>query len=65
MPVDWHLLRYCSAPLLLVQDAEWKAGPILAAVDPTTEDADHQALNHQVLEFAKSLAISMRLRHTQ
>lgn len=55
MPVDRYLLRYCPAPLLLVHDGAWAAGPILAAVDPMTDDPAHIALNHDVLEYTKML----------
>ncbi|MFT5313284.1 MAG: universal stress protein E [Paraglaciecola sp.] len=55
MPVDRHLLRYCPAPLLLVLEAVWAKGPILAAVDPMTNDPAHIALNHDVLEYTKML----------
>jgi universal stress protein E len=55
MPVDRHLLRYCPAPLLLIHDAAWAEGPILAAVDPMTDDPAHIALNHDVLEYTKMI----------
>jgi universal stress protein E len=53
MPVDRHLLRCCPAPLLLIKDAKWKESPIVAAVDPRTEDPDHQQLNDKILEYSK------------
>lgn len=56
MPVDSHLLRYCPVPLLLVNKSSWAPGPVLAALDPTTDDKDHVALNHQILNHAKTLA---------
>jgi universal stress protein E len=55
MPTDRHLLRYCPAPILLVKEGQWEKGPILAAVDPMTDDALHLALNHQILEYSKML----------
>jgi universal stress protein E len=56
MPIDRHLLRYCNAPLLLVNDINWKTGPILAAVDPTATDDAHKALNQEIIFAANTLA---------
>ncbi|WP_339723250.1 universal stress protein [uncultured Paraglaciecola sp.] len=56
MPVDRHLLRYCKAPLLLVRDSHWLDTPILAAIDPTTNDNKHIELNHNILEYSKMIA---------
>jgi universal stress protein E len=56
MPVDRHLLRYCKAPLLLIRGSHWQENPILAAIDPTTNDQKHIALNHNILEYSKMLA---------
>lgn len=53
MPIDRYLLRHCYAPLLLVNSEHWNSKPILAAVDPCTEDSDHVNLNHKVIETAK------------
>jgi universal stress protein E len=56
MPVDRHLLRYCKAPLLLVNEPQWTPGPILAAVDPTATDDAHKALNQEIIFAANTLA---------
>jgi universal stress protein E len=56
MPVDRHLLRYCKAPLLLVRESHWVKNPILAAIDPTTNDKKHIILNHNILEYSKMIA---------
>lgn len=55
MPIDSHLLRYCAAPLLLVQQAHWSRGPILAAIDPFAKDAQHVKLNSKIFETSKML----------
>lgn len=56
-PTDWHLLRDCPAPVLLVSENKWnRAQPILAAVDLSTAKARKQALNIKVLEQASALA---------
>lgn len=56
MPVDRHLLRYCKAPLLLIKDSHWVKKPILAAIDPTADNKEHIALNHNILEYSKMFA---------
>jgi universal stress protein E len=55
MPVDRHLLRFCPAPLLLVNNPDWSDGPLLSAVDPMADDKAHIALNHKILEYTKML----------
>jgi universal stress protein E len=55
--VDWHLLRECAAPLLLVKDRKLAAEPnILAAVDPVNEHDKPAALDDRILTFAADLA---------
>ena len=56
-PTDWHLLRKCPCPVLLVKDIRWQDdGRILAAVH-TGSDADHhKSLNDKILDTATSLA---------
>ncbi|MGD8558538.1 MAG: universal stress protein [Gammaproteobacteria bacterium] len=61
---DMHLLRKCPCPVWLVKaEAPKKFRRILAAVDvdefyPPEQLASEDALNHQVLEVAGSLAVS-------
>ena len=56
-PTDWHLIRKCPVPLLLVKDHEWPAGgQILAAVNASSEEETHQTLNHTILHDAGFLA---------
>ncbi|GAA0859314.1 universal stress protein UspE [Aliiglaciecola litoralis] len=55
MPVDRHLLRYCSVPLLLIKGSQWSKGPILATIDPHASDEAHITLNNKVLNYAKLL----------
>lgn len=55
-PTDWHLIRKCWVPLLLVKDHEWpKNGHILAAVNAGSEEAEHQSLNTKITEEALNL----------
>lgn len=54
---DWHLLRDCPAPLLLVKPGQGsEAGPVVAAVDPL-HDADKPAeLDRQIVGLARVLS---------
>lgn len=57
MPIDWHLLRECPAPLLLVNQPDWgDRMPILAAVDAFTESATQQKLNQKIIDYTLGLA---------
>jgi universal stress protein E len=54
---DWHLIRECPAPLLLVKDSARLAGrPVLVCVDPLHTHDKPAALDHQLLERAVTLA---------
>jgi universal stress protein E len=47
---DWHLIRDCPAPLLLVKDPGWlKATRVLACVDPMHSHDKPAALDRQLL----------------
>jgi universal stress protein E len=47
---DWHLIRDCPAPLLLVKDPAWlKATRIVVCVDPMHSHDKPAALDHQLL----------------
>ena len=55
--VDWHLIRKCAAPLLLVKDRKLAAEPnVLAAVDPVNEHDKPAALDDRIFSFAADLA---------
>jgi universal stress protein E len=55
--VDWHLIRKCVAPLLLVKDRPLAAEPnVLAAVDPVNEHDKPAALDDRIFTFAADLA---------
>ena len=50
---DWHLVRSCSAPLLLVKEKEWVSdGIVLAAVDPKHARHKPLGLDHKILDVA-------------
>lgn len=59
--VDWHLVRKCPAPLLLVKDRKIPAEPnVLAAVDPLNEHDKPAALDDRIYTFAADLARVLR-----
>ena len=54
---DWHLVRSCPAPLLLVKEKAWTDNPVvLAAVDPKHARHKPLGLDHKIIDV--SLAIS-------
>jgi universal stress protein E len=56
-PTDWHLLRKCPVPVLLVKDHGWPSnGNIVAAVNVGTEDNEHAMLNDEITQLAKDYA---------
>lgn len=58
---DWHLVRDCPAPLLLVKDRALAAEPhVLAAVDPVNEHDKPAALDDRIFTFAADLARVLR-----
>jgi universal stress protein E len=59
--VDWHLVRECPAPLLLVKDRRLGAVPnVLAAVDPLNEHDKPAALDDRIFTFSADLARVLR-----
>lgn len=56
-PTDWHILRKCPCPVLLVKEHEWPSnGNIIAAVNVGSDEAEHHSLNAKITEKAKQLA---------
>ena len=56
-PTDWHILRKCPCPVLLVKDHEWpRDGNILAALNVGSDEAEHLSLNKKITKEAKKLA---------
>jgi universal stress protein E len=53
-PTDWHLIRKCPAPVLLVKDQDWPAhGHILAAVNAVSDNEQHLELNQRIISDAQ------------
>jgi universal stress protein E len=58
---DWHLIRKCPAPLLLVKDRTLSAEPnVLAAVDPLNQHDKPAALDDRIFNFGADLARAVR-----
>lgn len=58
---DWHLIRDCPAPLLLVKDRPLAAEPnVLAAVDPVNQHDKPAALDDRIFTFGAALARVLR-----
>ena len=56
-PTDWHILRKCPCPVMLVKDHNWQTnGNIIAAVNVGSDEAEHHSLNVKITEEAKQLA---------
>ncbi len=54
---DWELVRYCSAPLLLVKSGLWPTNPkFIAAVDPDHVHDKPAALDQKIIDCAKGMA---------
>jgi universal stress protein E len=54
---DWHLIRECPAPVLIVAEKQWnRTRSVLATVDLGTRKQQKQMLNHKVVEQAKLLS---------
>ena len=56
-PTDWHLLRKCPVPVLLVKEHAWpEHGQVLAAVSTGTDDEEHKQLNNEIVGTADFMA---------
>ncbi|MGL1956749.1 MAG: universal stress protein UspE [Colwellia sp.] len=56
-PTDWHILRKCPCPVLLVKEHSWPSnGNILAALNVGSDEEEHHSLNAKITQEAKQLA---------
>ncbi|OYD23843.1 universal stress protein UspE [Oceanimonas baumannii] len=65
-PTDWHLLRKCPCPVLLVKERDWPmGGTVLAAVNCCSDDDAQETLNEKVIsesaEVARLLSATLHL----
>jgi universal stress protein E len=55
-PTDWHLLRKCPCPVLLVKNHDWpERGNIIASVHVGSENPTHLELNDSMVEQLNNL----------
>lgn len=60
-PTDWHILRKCPCPVLLVKDHDWpQGGNIIAAVNAGSEQKHHLSLNKRVISKALQMASMLK-----
>ncbi len=60
-PTDWHLLRKCPCPVLLVKEHLWPDnGNIVAALNIGSDEAEHRSLNDKITAEAKQLTQVMK-----
>lgn len=57
-PTDWHLLRKCPTPVLLVKNHDWpeNGGNIVTSVHIGSENEAHLALNESMVELGQAFA---------
>lgn len=56
-PTDWHLLRKCPTPILMVKEHAWPDnGKVLAAVSAGSDDVEHNNLNQQIISHANYMS---------
>ncbi|MEW6982872.1 universal stress protein UspE [Colwelliaceae bacterium 6471] len=56
-PTDWHILRKCPCPVLLVKEHLWpENGNIIAAINVGSDEEEHLSLNKKITDEALDLA---------
>ncbi|MGL5660130.1 MAG: universal stress protein UspE [Aeromonas sp.] len=56
-PTDWHLLRKCPCPVLLVKEGHWpQGGNIIAAINCSSDDFEQKLLNERITQEATEIA---------
>jgi len=60
-PTDWHILRKCPCPVLLVKEHLWPDnGNIVAALNIGSDEEEHNSLNDKITAEAKQLTKVMK-----
>ena len=55
-PTDWHILRKCPCPVLLVKEHLWPDnGNVVAALNIGSDEKEHKSLNDKITAEAKQL----------
>lgn len=56
-PNDWHILRKCPTPVMMVKEHDWPTkGKIIAAIHAGAEDEEHHKLNQKIAQETKDLS---------
>ncbi|MGF1684850.1 universal stress protein UspE [Photobacterium minamisatsumaniensis] len=56
-PTDWHLLRKCPCPVLMVKEHSWpENGKVLASVNLAADNETHDLLNDTIVNEASAFA---------
>ncbi|WP_011218549.1 universal stress protein UspE [Photobacterium profundum] len=56
-PTDWHLLRKCPCPVLMVKEHSWpENGKIVACVNLAADSETHESLNNAIVKEAQCIA---------
>ncbi|WP_036832055.1 universal stress protein UspE [Photobacterium sanctipauli] len=56
-PTDWHLLRKCPCPVLMVKEHSWPVnGKVLASVNLAADNETHDQLNDHIVREANAFA---------
>lgn len=56
-PTDWHLLRKCPCPVLLVKEGHWqRGGNIIAAINCSSDDLEQKVLNERITREGVAIA---------
>lgn len=62
-PTDWHLLRKCPIPVLLIKNAAWpEQASILASVHVGSENPTHIDLNDTMVERLKEITTRLEAK---
>ncbi len=63
-PTDWHILRKCPTPVLLVKKHDWPldGGNIVASVHVGSENEIHQQLNEEMVKQAQIVAERLKAK---
>ncbi|RWX57292.1 universal stress protein UspE [Photobacterium chitinilyticum] len=56
-PTDWHLLRKCPCPVLMVKEHSWpENGKVIASVNLAADSETHEQLNDAIVSEAITIA---------
>ncbi|CCN70888.1 universal stress protein UspE [Vibrio nigripulchritudo] len=63
-PTDWHILRKCPCPVLLVKNHDWPVnGNVMASVHVSSENPTHQDLNDTMVEQLQDISSRLNAQY--